>query len=173
MKHIIFALLAVALLSGCASEQVPEPLGSSSSQSTLVGTDFPSLELAEYGTSAVTISDELVRGKVINLWASWCEPCKREFPLMAQSQFASQIIAINVNDLSQSQAGKSAADALVALGDQALSVWIDTKNEFKSSLSIVGLPMSFAVNSEGVIVDAVIGELQEDSLARLVKAATE
>lgn len=172
MKRIIFALSAVVMLSGCASEQVPEPLGSSSAQSTFVGQSFPTLELTEYARTTTNTSADITRGKVVNLWASWCEPCKREFPLMAQSEDASHIIAINVNDLSQSQAGKAAADELVALGSGALSVWIDSQNVLKSSLSIVGLPMSFAVNGDGVIVDVEIGELHEDALARLVEAAS-
>lgn len=160
-------------MTGCASEQTATPLGSASTQSTFVGTQFPEFELVKYDTDEVVSTRVITPGKIVNLWASWCEPCKREFPLMASSEYSGDIIAININDLSESQAGKTQADELVALGGNSLSVWVDSQNIVKSQLSVTGLPMTFAVNSEGVIVDVEIGELKEASLNRLAKAVAQ
>lgn len=172
MKRAFLCLAVALVLSSCGSEQTPAPLGSAtSSSSSYVGEQFPKIELTNFRTEVKSTSLEQTRGKVVNLWASWCEPCRREFPLMAQSPSARDIVAINVNDLAQSNEGKTQADEMVALGDDSLSVWIDAKNVLPTQLALVGLPITVAVNREGIVVDSHIGELHQDSLDRLLKAA--
>lgn len=173
MKKVFAFVVASLLLASCSSEQSPTPLGSASrdSASAYVGQTFPQIDLINFQTETVSTSDDQVRGKVVNFWASWCEPCRREFPLMANSASAKDIVAINVNDLSQSDEGKTQAEQLVALGNDSLSVWIDSANVIPTKLSLVGLPITVAVDSNGVIVDSQIGELHQDSLDRLLKAA--
>jgi thiol-disulfide isomerase/thioredoxin len=164
-------LIAVFLLSGCSTtEQSSQLLGEDgTSSSQYVGQVFPETQIASFSSNSISTTSQQTRGKVVNLWASWCEPCKREFPLMAQSKYAQYIVAINVNDLSESQAGVDVASRMVADGN--LNVWIDSNNSLKQSLPIVGLPITLAVDGQGRIVDEQIGELSADSLARLVKAS--
>ena len=175
MRLAIVLLCAAATLSSCASQQTPAPLGSSSQSATAVyvGQKFPEVTLTNFHTEESTSSRDLIRGKVINLWASWCEPCRREFPLMAQSQLAQKIVAINVNDLSQSNSGQAQANEMVASGKNSFGVWIDSQNVLPKKLAVVGLPITLAVDRTGVIVDAQIGELHQDSLDRLLKAVGE
>lgn len=173
MKKVIALVASALVLTACSSEQTPTSLGTSTNAPTanFVGQTFPEIALTNYRTDVKSTSLVQARGKVVNLWASWCEPCRREFPLMAQSQSAHDIIAINVNDLAQSSEGKTQADEMVALGNNALSVWIDAENVLPTKLSVVGLPITVAVNKAGVIVDSEIGELHQDSLDRLLKAS--
>ena len=176
MKSHILLIISALAIAGCgASEQTPQFLGNTSSASSTqyVGQIFPDVELAEFKSEKFTQSSTQVRGRVVNLWATWCEPCKREFGLLTSSQQIEKIIAINVNDLSQSDAGLEIANAMIAPSNGNLNVWIDSKNGLKPALPIIGLPITLAINSDGVIVDEQVGELTDYTLARLLKAVDE
>lgn len=171
MRRLTLFLLAI-VLSACSAPKLPLSKGTAATKATYSGIVFPQVNLTKYGTTTSSLAQSEVKGKVVNLWASWCEPCQREFPLMANSVKSSHIVAINVNDLSVSNSGQDKADQLVALGNSSLSVWIDSNNELKTKLAIIGLPVTVAVNNQGVIVDSQIGELHQDSLSRLLTAVT-
>ena len=173
-----FMFLAAALvLAGCS--QAPEPSNvagtpipqSSVSQNAWTVTNLPSTPLLEYRTSHEIDSQELRKPIVINLWASWCAACASEMPLIADSEFAKDVVAINVGDLALSSAGKNDAAALVASTHGAFPIYIDTKDALMKALKINGLPVTFAVNSSNQIVDYEIGELTNESLKRLVHAS--
>lgn len=175
-KKFIFLAAALAL-AGCS--QTPEPSNgagtpipqSSVSQNAWTVTDLPSTSLLEYDTSVEIDSLELSKPVVINLWASWCSACVSEMPLIANSEFANDVVAINVGDLAVSSAGKNEAATLVASTHGSFPIYIDTKDSLMKALKINGLPVTFAVDANNKIVDYEIGELTNESLKRLVQAS--
>ena len=118
-----------------------------------VKVSFPAPELTLMDTQKVSRSLEDYRGQVVlvNLWATWCLPCKEEMPAL-QSFYDRHrdqgFVVIAIND------GDPTADVLQFVKDYQLSfpVWLDptyiaTEQAFKT----LTLPSSFVIDRTGTI----------------------
>lgn len=87
---------------------------------------------------------------LLNLWATWCNPCVRELPALAGLQAAVppdrlKIVAVNVG---RSNASETAA-FLRAHGAEALSVYLDTNVAMVRAFRAYGLPLSVLIDPQG------------------------
>lgn len=97
-------------------------------------------------------------GKVIYLdfWASWCVPCRKSFPWMAQMQTKYKqdgftVISINVD------ADKSLADTFLIDNPINFPVVFDPNGELAKEFKLKGMPSSFIIDKSGNIVKAHTG----------------
>lgn len=96
-----------------------------------------------------------VRPVVINIWASWCGPCRREMPLLQEVSVAYadtvQFVGIDANDEAESAAAflKTVGVTYPQLSDPAAGVLGD--------LRIPGLPVTVVLNADGSIYRTKIG----------------
>jgi cytochrome c biogenesis protein CcmG/thiol:disulfide interchange protein DsbE len=114
---------------------------------------FPAPELTLTDTQGISRSLADYRGQVVlvNLWATWCPPCKEEMPALQSfyNKYRDQgFVVIAVND------GDPAADVLQFVKDYQLtfSVWLDpayiaTEQAFKT----LNLPSSFVIDRAGSV----------------------
>lgn len=107
---------------------------------------------------------EAFQGKptVINLWATWCPPCRREMPAFEQAQ--KNFPQINFVFLNQ---GESAEQVQTYLQDHQLelhNVLLDSKGEAGSQFSRSMLPTTIFFDAKGRLVDIRLGELSYPSL---------
>lgn len=111
---------------------------------------------------------ELVRGQptVVNLWATWCAPCRAEMPMLA----AAQQRHTDVRFLFVNQ-GEDAARVNRYLQREALplrDVWLDADSAVGTAVQSRGLPTTLFYDRQGRLVDAHMGLLNAASLrARL------
>jgi cytochrome c biogenesis protein CcmG, thiol:disulfide interchange protein DsbE len=118
-----------------------------------VRVSFPAPELTLVDTQGVSRSLSDYRGQVVlvNLWATWCAPCKEEMPAL-QSFYKKHrdegFVVIAIND------GDPSADVLQFVREYQLTfpVWLDpmyiaTEQAFKT----LGLPSSFVIDRSGMI----------------------
>ena len=124
--------------------------------------DFSATTLAGHPLSLASL-----RGKVVlvDFWASWCEPCKKELPLLAKMAprlraKGIEIVAVNIDDDK-----KKAADFLASRG-LALTVVADANKQIVSRWEPPKMPSSFVIDKAGV-VRAVHGGFQPGDEARL------
>ena len=177
MKRNVLVFALALGLAACSS--APEsansagtPIATSSSISRQLATDvLPDVTLTEWSTKAEQSSHAIAKPVVINFWASWCTNCAHEMPLIADSPFAKNVVAINVGDLAITDAGQATANALVASTKNAFPIFIDKDDALLKELGVNGLPVTFAVDASNHIADVEFGELTDKSLARLVKAS--
>jgi len=135
-----------------------------------VKVSFPAPELTLTDTRGVSRSLADYRGQVVlvNLWATWCPPCKDEMPAL-QSFYDNykdrSFVVIAIND------GDSTADVLQFVKDYELTfpVWLDptyiaTEQAFKT----LNLPSSFVIDRSGVIRLQWIGGISRKMLDKHV-----
>lgn len=134
----------------------------------------PTLSLAALdGGPAVHLPADLAGGQptVLNLWASWCGPCRAEMPVLAaaQQREAGRVRFLFVNQ------GESASAAQVYLTDQGLAlqgVLLDPAAQLGPALGSRGLPTTVFLDARGRVVDRHMGVLSEVALqARLRQLA--
>ena len=97
----------------------------------------------------VSIAD--YQGKVIlvNLWATWCEPCREEMPVLGElhSMFPRsdfEVIGVSIDDpgFEQVIVQTMAEDNLI------YPVWLDPENRFQFAFRTIGVPESFLIDSD-------------------------
>jgi len=107
----------------------------------------------------------LAKGKpmVVNLWASWCPPCRREMPVLAAAQQQeTQVTFVFANQ------GEDSAAALRYLSAGPLNlanVLLDPGTALGRAIGSTALPTTLFYDASGQLVDTHLGELSAASLA--------
>jgi thiol-disulfide isomerase/thioredoxin len=110
------------------------------------------------------------RGKpmVINLWASWCPPCRHEMPVMQKAQAANQdVVFVFANQ------GESKEDARRYLQSEHLdivNVLLDTDGDVAHQANAKGLPTTLFFDTTGRLASMRVGELSQASLAQRLES---
>ena len=89
----------------------------------------------------------------VDFWASWCAPCRKSFPWMNEmlSKYQSQgfkVLAVNVDK------ERELADKFLSSIDINFPVFYDPEGKLAQQFKLKGMPSSFIVNSDGVILKA-------------------
>ena len=122
------------------------------------------ISLVSFADSGTQTLPTIIASKpsVINLWASWCGPCKQEMPYFAklQKQYP-QVEFVFVN-----QAEKPAAIQryLAQQSFQIKGIWLDTQGQLGPAVGSNGLPTTLFVDAKGNLVNAHFGTLNEAAL---------
>lgn len=117
--------------------------------------DF-SLDLLGGGTK--TLSDQRGKVVVINLWASWCPPCRAEMPALQRVYDANrdrplEILAVNTTY----QDSESEATAFIQALGLNFPVLFDRTGDVGRQYLLRAMPTTFFVDHEGVIAKVIIG----------------
>jgi cytochrome c biogenesis protein CcmG, thiol:disulfide interchange protein DsbE len=139
-------------------------------QSPLVGRPAPAFALKEVG-SGRTIDLAALRGKpaMINFWATWCMPCYQEHPVLVDNArlFGSQVQFVGVvfND------DEASISKFLHERGSAYPTLLDAQGKTAIAYGVGGVPESFFLNRNGVIVAKFSGPMTADILqANLAKA---
>jgi thiol-disulfide isomerase/thioredoxin len=103
------------------------------------------------------------RPAVVNLWATWCQPCLREMPSLErlQEKFGDKL---TVAAISQDRGGEKAVTPFLAkLGLDKVKIYLDPKSEVGKAFGVRGLPTSVVLDAEGREVGRVEGAAEWDS----------
>lgn len=125
---------------------------------------LPTLMLTELNSAATLDLSQAARGRplVVNLWASWCGPCRREMPMLAAAQQREPSIGfLFVNQ------GESASAVRAYLADQGLplrEVWLDAASRLGPAVGSRGLPTTLFYDAQGRQVDVHLGVLNAAAL---------
>lgn len=116
------------------------------------------------------------KGKVVllNLWASWCPPCKAEMPGLDRLQAKLGGESFTVLAISQDRTGIEAPrNHLRSAGLSNIGLFIDQKGLFTSTLKTPGLPLTVLIDREGRQVARLLGPAEWDSAEAetLIRAA--
>lgn len=105
------------------------------------------------------------RGKVVllNIWATWCGPCREEMPTLdrLQSRLGSadfEVVALSIDRGGQAVVKRFFDEIHV----RALAIYVDATAEAQAKLGIVGIPTTLLIDREGLVVAYYIGPAEWD-----------
>ena len=128
----------------------------------------PEYQATTLDGQAVSLAD--YRGKVIliNLWATWCEPCREEMPglgeldrMFPDSDF--EVIGVSIDDPGSEQPIMQVLEA----DNVTYPIWLDPENRFQFAFRTIGVPESFLIDEDGQIIYHWKGEfdpVSEDTI---------
>ena len=128
---------------------------------------LPALQLVAADGRTVDLRSFRGQPVVLNLWATWCPPCRREMPVLQQLQ--AERPDVHVVFANQ---GESAARVLQYLAGQQLQLHhllFDPKASAGQAFGHRALPATYFFDREGRLVDARIGELSRATLAERLR----
>ena len=101
---------------------------------------------------------------VVNLWATWCPPCRLELPFIAAAQ--RQEWAINFAFVDQGEDAETVERYLSAAHLDLVNVLLDSGNKLGREIGSPGLPVTLFYDSSGRMVDSHLGALSPAMLDR-------
>ena len=170
---VVFLALALIfykqLAGGGASSDIP---------SALIGKPVPEVSfaplegLSQGGAAVPAVTPELLKsipeGKlaIVNVWASWCGPCRQEHPLLVQlgGEEAFAIYGINYKDHTE-----NALRFLGQLGNPYDAVGVDPKGRGAIEWGVYGIPETFIVGKDGTILAKHVGPLTPEAVEKTIR----
>ena len=182
---LIFATALVALLAGALfyaarfpvtapSTQTPAAAAPMGAPKILEVVTHPAFTLPDIAGTERNFSEWQGKNRLVNFWATWCAPCRREIPLLKdfQDQQAGngfQVIGIAVDYPEAVAAYDESANFNypVLVGEQDAMAVAES-----SGIEFIGMPFTMFVASDGEYLGAFIGELHPAHLDKVVEVMT-
>jgi thiol-disulfide isomerase/thioredoxin len=155
-------LLATVLAAAQAKTPGEVPIGQPLREATLQGLNGPVRKLSDF------------RGKplIINVWASWCGPCREETASLERLAWSEAAHGVTIIGISTDDYPERALAWLKA-SNATFNHFIDRKLELENMLGADKLPLTVLVGTDGRVIDRIVGARQWDSAdsQRLIRRA--
>ncbi len=169
IRWYIFSVLALIAGAAWIFASKAEPGSTTNGTIPLPRQGFAAPDFSLNTPDGQKVSLSELRGSpvLVNLWTSWCPPCRAEMPAMQKAYEAYQdqgfvILAVNATNQDSRQ------DAVDFAGQYGLTfpILLDTSGEVSSLYQLRSLPTSFFIDRHGVIQEVVIGGPMSEALLR-------
>lgn len=162
---VAVAVIVVALVAASDAAWTPGPAELRAGKGGLA----PRFALPDLDDPAATVDldDRGGRPAVVNFWASWCLPCRREMPALqaASEEFGERVAFIGVNH----QDNRSDALEFVAEAGVGYRSGMDPDGGTARDYGLFGMPSTVFVAPDGTIAGTRTGELTADELDRAIR----
>ena len=131
----------------------------------LIGQEVPLIELEtiffeEYENKDLADILKSNKIKIINFWASWCLPCEVEHPILMGLSKKSDFVIIGIN---YKDTEEGSARFLNEKGNPYDVVLIDDEGMLGIEMGLTGVPETFVVNQDGIIIYRIVGPINNES----------
>lgn len=176
----ILALLPLLAFAGFAAiaakmlyEQDVNGLDVSAIPSALINTKAPSLSLPPLeGANVPALTDAAIKNKLtlVNVFASWCVPCRQEHPMLKELAKDSRLNVVGINYKDKSD---NAIRFLGELGNPYAAIGIDPNGKAAIDWGVYGIPETYLVDQAGTIVYKKVGPIDVATYEREIIPAIE
>ena len=167
VKPLMLLPLVVVAGLGIAS-YVKLGSGEQALPSTMEGRTAPEVSVTPLGAgSPLTQGDLTGPGvKLVNFWASWCQPCRVEHPMLERLQAEGVVIhGVNYKDKPDAALG-----LLAELGNPYAKIGADA-GRMALNWGVYGVPETYVIDGQGVVVLRWAGPITADVLERVIRPA--
>lgn len=143
-----------------------EATSAAATEGLAIGHIAPNFSLTTLSGEPFSLND--LRGKpvVLNFWATWCGPCRRELPALQASaeRYGAQITIVGVD---QGEAAPTVQGYVDEMG-LTFPIPMDAQNEVGATYNVRGLPTTYFIDGEGIIRRVWSGEMNSITLAESI-----
>ena len=171
MHRLLSALLAIGLLfgtGGCSSDTETDRSSAEApqtSQQAQAGTSYetnpvpaPDLTLETMDGRQINLADQNGKVILVNFWATWCAPCRREIPDLINLYSEMKDEGLMIVGIAVDQEGAKVVKPYVQKQDINYPIVLDPDQSTEKHFdAMYGLPTTYVVNTEGKIVRRVLG----------------
>ena len=167
----IAAALAVTFVALVVVLAKAEPSTTRAADSPLLGEQVPNVQAKTIDGVDFDLNDELGKWVVVNFFATWCVPCRIEHPELISWQQRHEalgdatVVAVIYDD---------SVSAVRRFRDEEGGDWpmlIDDDGRIAVDFGVAGVPESYLVSPEGVIVSKIVGGILDGELEELLSRA--
>jgi thiol-disulfide isomerase/thioredoxin len=134
------------------------------------GQPAPTIALAQLDGPPVAISDTRGKPAVVNLWATWCPPCRREMPLLAE--VAAKRADVTFLFVNQGEGADRIAKYLAAERLKLDRILLDPSMQIPRHYQTPGLPVTLFLRADGSLASMHIGEISREALQSNIAGIT-
>lgn len=172
MKRILLAVLPlVALVGLIAVFAMSLNRDPSLIPSVLINRPAPEFTLSavpEIGVPGFDTAALKGQVTVVNVFASWCIPCRDEHPVLSALKAETGVRLFGIN---QKDAAENAKSFLTELGNPYDAIGADATGRVSIDWGVYGVPETFIVDKNGVVVMKHVGPLSAEAVEREIKPA--
>ncbi|CDZ52653.1 DsbE family thiol:disulfide interchange protein [Neorhizobium galegae] len=141
--------------------------------SALIGKKAPSLALPPLeGSNTAALTTAAIAGKLtlVNVFASWCVPCRQEHPILKELANDSRLTIVGINYKDRND---NALRFLGELGNPYKAIGVDPNGKAAIDWGVYGIPESYLVAPDGTILYKKVGPFDQRSLTQDLMPAIE
>lgn len=154
-----FSMLCALAASAAAAQEAPENFTLHQAPRPL-----PDLSFEDASGQAISLSDFRDKVVLLNIWATWCAPCRREMPTLDRLQAQLGGPDFEVVALSIDRAGLGVVREFYhEIGIEHLAMYIDSSGKAAQDLGVVGLPMTLLIDRNSREFGRLIGPAEWDT----------
>lgn len=174
LQRIVIGTLILLLIAGLAYKGYEEYMSSLEKDQAIpvvqdesvlggleVGQQAPNFTLKTLAGESLTLSQYQGKPTVINFWASWCPPCRDEFPELVSFEKATGIPVLGVNVTKNERRGKEDVEAFLDEYPVDFPILLDEEAAVEQQYRVVALPTTYVLDENGVIVAKKTGPVDE------------
>lgn len=157
---------AAALLATVACEAAQE-----SARAADVGATAPAYAATTLAGDSASLAALRGRAVLLNVWATWCHPCREEIPVLQalherHAGDGLEVVGVSIDVSSE----RAAVGEFVQEFAMTYPVWLDPEGRVTNAFPAVGVPATFLIDREGTVRWRKIGPIAENdtSLARVL-----
>jgi cytochrome c biogenesis protein CcmG, thiol:disulfide interchange protein DsbE len=156
MIHILRTTAAALLLAACGDAPVGGPVK--------VGAEAPAYAAETLDGERTALSQLRGRPVLLNVWATWCHPCRQEIPALEQLHRAYSARGLHVIGVSIDQGDQEQGirEFLTEYG-ASYPIWLDPDGEIQTTYSTMGVPNTFLIGPDGRILWKHVGPVTADN----------
>ena len=151
---VFLPLIVVVALGGLFALRLTSGEDASALPSVLVGRALPPVELAALSPSPVLDPATLKGPALVNVFASWCLPCRAEHPILME-----MAKRVPVHGIAYKDAPEASRAFLRELGDPYASIGVDRSGRAGLEWGVTGVPETFVVDADGKVAERIVGPL--------------
>jgi peroxiredoxin len=150
MKHNIAIIMSALAVAACGSTSLDTAAPAEAAQTTSAGTPAPDLVLPSKTGEIVDLRDLEGKVVIVDFWASWCDPCKEELPVLESlyrkhRERGLEVLAVNIDE------ERADAEALLSRLQVSFPILFDADQSAVGRWAPPKMPTSYIVDRDGTI----------------------